>query len=392
MNRIYTLLLPIIFIFGAYRLSGQTRTSECGALIKIIGHKIDGSTTQQSYGFFIDSCGTAVSFHNAFIDTKNMEFETIEGQPMKLNTIIGFDKESGLIKFRLEHGPCQLPYYKVKKKKLHKLNHVIFPDITAASSHCKQIDASVVSEKEYGYFGQTYKIQVEDNTVPIEGTPILNAKNEAVGIFSGDKSLDGNYFFGISLENISNMSPYDPSVFNTYHYKGVVALSMGNLNEARNYFNQSLQLNPKDPITYLRLGEVKFADQDFYGAINDYSKVTFLRSEDDYVFYSMGMAYFELQLYNQATDMFTTAIRFNPQNTKAIKMRGETRYVLGSFQAAMSDIEKAIQMKKDYAEAYLIRGLCYASMKNKKKACNDFQRALDLGLMEVAEYLPEYCK
>lgn len=49
------------------------------------------------------------------------------------------------------------------------------------------------------------------------------------------------------------------------------------------------------------------------------------------------------------------------------------------YDQAISALSKAIDIKKDYAIAYLNRGVIYQKLGEKEKATADYQRTIDLG-------------
>lgn len=56
-----------------------------------------------------------------------------------------------------------------------------------------------------------------------------------------------------------------------------------------------------------------------------------------------------------------------------------TKYNLEDFTGALSDLNEAIEMKPDYAEAYFSRGLLYGKEMHKyNKAIKDFNKAIKL--------------
>ncbi len=70
---------------------------------------------------------------------------------------------------------------------------------------------------------------------------------------------------------------------------------------------------------------------------------------------------------------------------------------LKDYKKALTDINKAIKLKKDYHLAYLNRSEIYYRMGNEKKACQDYKKALKLGVREYeffqeTDILPEIKK
>ena len=61
-----------------------------------------------------------------------------------------------------------------------------------------------------------------------------------------------------------------------------------------------------------------------------------------------------------------------------IRDRGNTYKELKEYQKALADFNKAIEIKPDLAEAYLVRGGTHYELKEYQKAFDDVQKASDL--------------
>jgi Flp pilus assembly protein TadD len=92
-----------------------------------------------------------------------------------------------------------------------------------------------------------------------------------------------------------------------------------------------------------------------------------------------GLAFYNLELHQQAINDFSQAIRMNPQYPEAFNNRGNAYYALDQYERAEADFNKSLELKPRYAKAHLNRGLVYFQMKNQDGFCADFRRACDLG-------------
>ncbi len=92
-----------------------------------------------------------------------------------------------------------------------------------------------------------------------------------------------------------------------------------------------------------------------------------------------GLAFYNLELHQQAINDFSQAIRIKPQYAEALNNRGNAYYALDQYQQAEADFNKCLQIKPRYAKAHLNRALVYFQMKKIKDSCADFRRACDLG-------------
>jgi DNA-binding helix-hairpin-helix protein with protein kinase domain len=92
-----------------------------------------------------------------------------------------------------------------------------------------------------------------------------------------------------------------------------------------------------------------------------------------------GLAFYNLELYQQAINDFSQAIRMKPQYAEAFNNRGNAYYALDQYQLAEADFNKSLQLRPRYANAHLNRGLVYFQMKKIEESCKNFRKACDLG-------------
>ncbi len=115
-------------------------------------------------------------------------------------------------------------------------------------------------------------------------------------------------------------------------------------------------------------GDRKVADSNEMESIeaaeqNDYSKMTQVDPD----------------LKQEARAAFDKAIQDDPKNPEAYFARGFNILSDGSqMDAAISDFNKAIELKPEYARAYLMRGRAYAALGDNDHAKADRDKALEL--------------
>ena len=99
---------------------------------------------------------------------------------------------------------------------------------------------------------------------------------------------------------------------------------------------------------------------------------------------------------NDAIKLYTEAIELNPNNTAAYYARGGSYHALSipnendakKFRTlAINDLNKAIEIKPDYSDAYGYRGLVYYFAKDYTKSINDFNRAIEIDPTNAQNYI-----
>ena len=72
------------------------------------------------------------------------------------------------------------------------------------------------------------------------------------------------------------------------------------------------------------------------------------------------------------------AIELRPDDAEAYRTRGVAYAEKGEYDLAIADLNKAIELKPDYIEAYFLRGLVHGMRGEKENAIKDFERFLEL--------------
>ncbi|SMG15379.1 TPR repeat-containing protein [Marivirga sericea] len=82
--------------------------------------------------------------------------------------------------------------------------------------------------------------------------------------------------------------------------------------------------------------------------------------------------------FKQGIHLYSQYITKNNQNPVAFYQRGKAYFKIKDYQAAQSDLSKAIKLKPDSAELYAERGLIYYMAKKQDAAMSDFNIAVEM--------------
>ena len=98
---------------------------------------------------------------------------------------------------------------------------------------------------------------------------------------------------------------------------------------------------------------------------------------------NLGLAYKELQRFEQALSCFQQAIHLRPDYAQAFFNRALVLHATGHLDAALADFEKAIEIQPDYAQAWNNRGVVLQAQLRWDEAATSYVRAIaaqpDLG-------------
>ncbi len=173
--------------------------------------------------------------------------------------------------------------------------------------------------------------------------------------------------------------------------KGRASLGSGNYSEAVEFFKQAIVLDPKDAISYCKLGIAYAALKEFKEAIIAFKQA--IRLERAFVdveaYYRMGDAYISLGEHEAAIEPLkrslygTRAQQLDPQPRKPgpgtptpLEIHyalGLAYYGTGSFRKASNEFEDAIQIDPNSAQAHYGLGLSYFGIGDRGSASKEEQ-------------------
>jgi TonB family protein len=173
--------------------------------------------------------------------------------------------------------------------------------------------------------------------------------------------------------------------------KGRASLGSGKYSEAVEFFKQAIVLDPKDAISYCKLGIAYAALKEYKEAIIAFKQA--IRLERAFVdvesYYRMGDAYISLGEHEAAIEPLkrslygTRAQQLDPQPRKPgpgaptpLEIHyalGLAYYGTGSFRKASNEFEEAIQIDQNSAQAHYGLGLSYFGIGDRGSAAKEEQ-------------------
>jgi tetratricopeptide (TPR) repeat protein len=173
---------------------------------------------------------------------------------------------------------------------------------------------------------------------------------------------------------------------------GDAAFNKGDYSAAVMGYTESLQTNPSDldllygrGRAYQELGKFLEAQEDFEQALN-------LDAKNFQVLLSLATIQLEQKSYASALLYATKAEEIPGAPARAAFLKGRALHQLGMPEDALKAYGNAIQVDKDFGQAYLNRGLLKIGLDRTKQACEDFKLAAALNYPGGAENLEKYCK
>lgn len=156
-------------------------------------------------------------------------------------------------------------------------------------------------------------------------------------------------------------------------------------------YSESIKLNPKDldllfgrGRAYQEIGEFEEAQLDFEQALSQ-------DPNNFQVLLSLATIQLDQKSYASALLYATKAEQISGAPAMASLLKGRALHYLGMPEEALKAYGNAIQLDRDFGEAYLSRGLLKVALKREKQACEDFKLAAALEYPGGKEMLQKYC-
>ena len=172
----------------------------------------------------------------------------------------------------------------------------------------------------------------------------------------------------MALQAYDDIIDFHPDCVDAYMRRGVLLSRMGKIPEAIQDYNTAKQLDPYVVEVF-----------DIFGRINKLKvlKGVTVNNTDD------------------ATKMLLEVkkkIKHDRQNPALIYESGNLNVLLGSYNIALQDYDKAIALKKDFIEAIYNRGIVNIILNKKTAACEDFLESSRLGSERGTKKYNFFCK
>lgn len=126
---------------------------------------------------------------------------------------------------------------------------------------------------------------------------------------------------------------------------------------ARKAFEDALVLDPEHEDALAGFGETLLRFGQSEAALKSFRKTLELGYEDDVeLMLQIGRALFRDGLVEEAKEFFDNAVRHAPESAEAVALVGYTLHRMGSDDAAIATLRRALQLDDDFAEARIYLG------------------------------------
>jgi tetratricopeptide (TPR) repeat protein len=164
-------------------------------------------------------------------------------------------------------------------------------------------------------------------------------------------------------------------------------LAAQELDEAKKYCSQALDLDPSSERAWCSLGEIEIARGDRSAAVVAYEQGMNLHSAKGRAATALGNHFCELQQYQAGIATFVRGIEQAPKSAALHLALGVAKFAIDKVQEAKAAYRKAITLKPNFPEAYLNLGNALYREGNFQSAAVSYRFALNLR----PNYVKAYC-
>jgi Tfp pilus assembly protein PilF len=167
--------------------------------------------------------------------------------------------------------------------------------------------------------------------------------------------------------------------------KGSAYFNAGNYTDAIDSYSKTIELSPGYDAAYTKRGWAYVNLSKLSQAIKDYEKVTeinpvvktdFIYIQDDKkIIRTTGYNYWH---YPKSVEENIESIKSDSNNILSFVCRGLLYEIIGKWQQAIQNYDKAIELDPSDANIYRYRGRCYRSYGQYEKAIHNFDMAIKL--------------
>ena len=152
----------------------------------------------------------------------------------------------------------------------------------------------------------------------------------------------------------------------------------GNLAEAAALYRRILAENPRNAEALHLLGVLEFQKKNPVTTIELIGQAIKVDPNNAAFFANIGLAFHELNRFEDAAMMFDRALAIKPDYADALNYRGNTLRRLNRLNEALISYARALSIRPDFAEALNNRGTVLSDLKRFNEALASYDRALSI--------------
>lgn len=193
--------------------------------------------------------------------------------------------------------------------------------------------------------------------------------------------------YDTAIENYTKAISFRQNYDDAFYKRGIAKYSLGKYKESIADFQQTNDLNPSYYQAMFAQGSANLQLQDYKAAIVWFQKIKIAERniEKQYpkLFFAnthgnLGICMYYTKYFVEALPELNAAIKLNEEYAEAYYYRGLVNHELARYKDAIEDIGRSIELKPQKYEKHFARGLAYYNIEKFAEANNEFTEAIRL--------------
>jgi len=194
-----------------------------------------------------------------------------------------------------------------------------------------------------------------------------------------------------AISDFNEALVFDSTNSTLYFNRGYTQALSGNYENAIKDYSKAISYDSTNAKVFVNRGDLWSGVEEHQKAIFDFTSAISLNNRDELAYFNRAKEFAKIGMIKQAIDDYSKAIILNPTNVEYYFLRGELKVGAAEYLSAAADYTKIISLQPDNGNAYYNRGVCYAYINLKDSACDDLNRAGELGFFEAYEVIRKFC-
>lgn len=247
-------------------------------------------------------------------------------------------------------------------------------------SHLKTLEESIVKMKQKDFFG------AEDILISAEKTKDKNLRSHLLALIAIER-LE----FDKAISILEEIITVDKANAMAYYLLSLVYTEKSMYQEAKSMLNQSIYHNANFSKAYFDRASLNKKMGAIDEAIEDYDKVIYL-AEDYFeeAVLNRGLTYSMVGDYNKALVDIEKAMKIDPNNLELLENRANIYMIQGKIDRALEDYNAIIE-KENTPENLYNRALAYFLQYDLEKGCVDIEKSAATGYEPAEKRRIDFC-
>lgn len=216
-----------------------------------------------------------------------------------------------------------------------------------------------LNSSEQNQLGQTTRFaQVSVLLLALSALSGCSGGDDPISLLNRARTLNDRGSADEALTLLAKVQSLDPGNRDAFYLQGIAHEQNGAFEKAIDAYDRCLLKDPQHTDSLNNRGVLHGRQGDFERALEDLRNAITINPNDALAWSNLGLAYHELGQFDSAIKTYEKAIQLTP-NAQVLFQRGNAHYANHSYDAAIADYSKAVELDNGFARAYLNRGMAH---------------------------------